>query len=115
MRARQVLANLLSNALKYTPAGRVTVDAALQRSGALRPGSWITVRVIDTGPGIPQNQHEHIFHEFTRLDPEAQHGAGIGLAISRRIARLLGGDLTVESEFGHGSTFTFWLPTAARH
>jgi signal transduction histidine kinase len=55
-------------------------------------------------------ERETIFQEFTRLDPEAQHGAGVGLAISRRIARLLGGDITVESEVGRGSAFTLWLP-----
>ena len=63
--------------------------------------------------GIPEDKQEAIFEEYTRLDPEAQQGAGIGLAISRRIARLLGGDLTVESTVGRGATFTIWLPPAA--
>ena len=66
--------------------------------------------VTDTGPGIPEQKRDLIFEEFTRLDPEAQSGAGVGLAISRRIARVMGGDLTVESEVGRGSTFTLWLP-----
>jgi PAS domain S-box-containing protein len=114
MRARQILGNLLSNAVKYAPQGRITVDAAIRRAGAPGPGVWIAVSVADTGPGIPEDKREQIFQEFTRLDPEAQHGSGVGLAISRRIARRLGGDLTVQSEVGRGSTFTLWLPSAAR-
>lgn len=110
VRVRQVLANLLSNAVKYAPGSQVTVDAALRSSGAPQPGAWIAVTVSDTGPGIPHDKRELIFEEFTRLEPEAQHGAGVGLAISRRIARLLGGDLTVDSELGRGSAFTLWLP-----
>ncbi|HEX2202239.1 MAG TPA: PAS domain S-box protein [Longimicrobium sp.] len=113
-RVRQILSNLLSNAVKYTPQGRVTVEAG-RRTGGSGPGGgdWIAVRVTDTGPGIPAEKQETIFQEFTRLDPEAQHGAGVGLAISRRIARLLGGDITVESEGGRGSAFTLWLPPAS--
>lgn len=109
-RVSQILANLLSNAVKYAAKGPVSVDAKLLRSGGPRPGSWIALSVSDTGPGIPQGKRESIFEEFTRLDPSAQPGAGIGLAISRRIARLIGGDLTVSSETGSGSTFTLWLP-----
>jgi signal transduction histidine kinase len=112
-RLRQVLNNLLSNALKYAPDGQVTVDAALQTAGGPKPGAWIAVRVADTGPGIPLDKRELIFHEYARLDPHGQQGAGIGLAISRRIARLLGGDLTVESEAGQGTAFTLWLPSGA--
>lgn len=82
-------------------------------SGGPRDGDWIAIRVTDTGPGIPAGKQETIFQEFTRLDPEAQHGAGVGLAISRRIARLLGGNITVESEVGRGSTFTLALPSTA--
>jgi PAS domain S-box-containing protein len=111
-RLRQILANLLSNAVKYAPSGKATLDAEARSNGGPRPGGWIAVRVTDTGPGIPEDKREAIFQEFTRLDPEAQQGAGVGLAISRRIARLMGGDLTVESEVGRGSTFTLWLPPA---
>ena len=112
-RVRQIIANLLSNAVKYAPHGTVTVEAGVRDGGGPRPGSWVTASVVDTGPGIPVEKREHIFQEFTRLDPEAQAGAGVGLAISRRIAQLLGGDLTVESEVGRGSTFTLWLPPAS--
>jgi PAS domain S-box-containing protein len=111
MRVRQILSNLLSNAVKYTPEGRITVDAGLRTDGdGSRASGRIALRVADTGPGIPVEKQETIFQEFTRLDPEAQHGAGVGLAISRRIAQLLGGDITVESEVGRGTTFTLWLP-----
>lgn len=111
MRLRQVLGNLLSNAVKYAPRARVSVDAEIRH--AVRDREWVTVSVGDTGPGIPADQREAIFQEYTRLDPQSQKGTGIGLAIGRRIARLLGGDLTVESEVGRGATFTLWLPLAA--
>ena len=69
------------------------------------------VSVADTGPGIPAEQQRLLFREFHRLDSAAgTEGAGIGLAISRRLARALGGDLTIESEVGKGSTFTLSLP-----
>lgn len=112
-RLRQILANLLSNAVKYAPNARTTVTAEVLRNGeGPRPGTWIAVRVSDTGPGIPEDKRELIFQEFTRIDPAAQSGAGVGLAISRRIAQVMGGDLTLESEVGRGSTFTLWLPPA---
>jgi PAS domain S-box-containing protein len=110
-RVTQVLANLLSNAVKYAPRGQLTVTAECRRDGdGPRPGEWIAVEVRDTGPGIPPERQEQVFQEFTRLDPDAQQGAGVGLAISRRLARLLGGEITLASEVGRGSTFTLWLP-----
>jgi PAS domain S-box-containing protein len=111
-RLRQILANLLSNAVKYAPNGQATVNAEVRGDGGPRAGEWIAVHVADTGPGIPADKRQQIFQEFSRLDPGAQQGAGVGLAISRRIARLMGGELTVESEIGRGSTFTLWLPPA---
>ena len=112
-RVRQVLDNLLSNAIKYTPApGRIEVEL-LEAAPDLadRPAGWIAVLVRDSGPGIPNDKREIIFEEFTRLhDDTAVGGHGLGLAISRRIARLLGGDLTVESRPDEGSTFAIWLP-----
>lgn len=103
MRLPQVLGNLLSNAVKYAPQACVSVDAQRRRFGGPRSGDWLAVSVADTGPGIPPDKREAIFQEYTRLDPGAtQPGTGIGLAISRRIARLLGGELTVESDFGPG-------------
>lgn len=117
-RLRQILGNMLSNAVRYTPeGGRITLrtrrlDAAGEDE-APGPGEWLAVDVSDTGSGIPREQQEAIFDEFTRVDPGRDRGAGLGLAISRRLARLLGGDLTVESEEGKGSTFTLWLPPSA--
>lgn len=111
-RVRQVLGNLLSNAVKYTPApGRITVHVEQADGGTARPGAWAVLRVSDTGPGIPPGQREAIFDEFTRLhDGTEIKGHGLGLAISRRVARLLGGDLDVSGVPGEGATFTLWLP-----
>ena len=106
---KQILANLLSNAVKYADKGTVTVEAG-PLSEESHPGDWIALSVKDCGPGIPRDKLEAVFEEYTRLDPDSQPGAGIGLAISRRIARLMGGDLTVASQVGQGSTFTLWLP-----
>lgn len=115
LRVRQVLGNLLSNAIKYTPhGGRVVVDAGPASNGdGPRGGDWVRVTVQDNGPGIPPDQRDAVFQEFQRLDPAAAEGHGLGLAIGRRVARLLGGDLTVgEAEIG-GAAFTLWLPAAA--
>ena len=110
-RARQVLSNLLSNAVKYTSEGTVRVMVEHVTNGdAPRPGIWVAIRVADTGPGIPADKQRFLFQEFTRFQPGASQGAGIGLAISRHLARALGGDITFRSEEGKGSTFTFWLP-----
>jgi signal transduction histidine kinase len=106
-RVRQVLGNLISNAVKYTAMGAVTVRV-------LRPtAERVTVEVSDTGKGIPKEKHRHVFEEFVRLDPGGAPGAGIGLAMSRRITDALGGNITVRSEIGTGSTFTLWLPVDA--
>mgnify|MGYP006188380721 CR=1 FL=1 len=110
VRLRQILGNLLSNAIKYASDGEVGIIVEVRKTETPRPGEWLAVSVIDSGPGIPQEKRELIFHEYIRLDPQAEQGSGIGLAISRRLARLMGGELTVESEFGRGSTFTLWLP-----
>jgi signal transduction histidine kinase len=111
-RVRQVLGNLLSNAIKYTPPpGRIVVRAERAPSDGARPGDWAVVRVSDSGPGIPPEKREAVFDEFSRLH-EGTHiqGHGLGLAISRRVARLLGGDLEVSGEPGQGAVFTLWLP-----
>ncbi len=110
-RVRQVLGNLLSNAVKYTPdGGRIGVRVGTRASDRLHRGDWVTIDVWDTGPGIPPERGQRIFEEFTRLEPARTPGAGLGLAISRRVARAIGGDLTYESQPGEGSTFTLWLP-----
>jgi signal transduction histidine kinase len=108
-RVGQVLGNLLSNAIKYTPSpGRITVRSGIERRSDGE--TWATIRVSDTGPGIPPDQRDAIFDEFARLDDGgAQSGHGLGLAIARRIARLLDGDLTVEDAPGGGAAFILWL------
>lgn len=113
VRLRQILANLLSNAVKYAPQSQVIIDAELRHSGGPQAGTWVALTVTDTGPGIAQDKQEMVFQEYTQLDPDAQSGAGIGLAISRRIAQRLGGDLTVESEVGRGSRFILWMRPSA--
>ncbi len=111
VRVRQIVSNLLSNALKYTERGGVTMRAVSRQYGPLGiVGEWVLVEVIDTGVGIPANQHDVIFEEFSRITKTDKPGAGLGLAISRTLADVLGGQITVVSDLGHGSTFTLWLP-----
>jgi PAS domain S-box-containing protein len=111
-RVRQILGNFISNAVKYTPSGSVTVRVEKREGGqAPGPGRWAVAEVVDTGPGIPEERKELLFHEFKRFTAAGETtGAGIGLAISYRLARALGGEITVESEEGRGSTFALWLP-----
>jgi len=111
-RVRQVLTNLLSNAVKYTEQGSVTVAVA-RRDRVYAPGGhhWVAIEVRDTGPGLSEEEQKGVFEEFRRFGTAGQQpGSGIGLAMSYHIARALKGDLTVESQPGRGSTFTFWLP-----
>jgi signal transduction histidine kinase len=118
-RVRQILVNLLSNAVKFTPpGGKITLEiASSQAPGAdtrLQPRrSYVSFRVGDTGPGIPAEKLLSIFDPFVQAESghsRPREGSGLGLTISRRLARLMGGDLTVESELGKGSKFTLWLP-----
>src|SRR5690606_6539903 len=108
-RLRQILGNLFSNAVKYTDEGIVRLAVELRSRGDT---PWIATKVSDTGSGIPTEKQRLLFQEFTRLDPGEKKGAGVGLAISQRIAHLLGGEITATSEAGRGSTFTLWLPCA---
>lgn len=109
-RMRQILGNLISNAVKYTPGGGITVRLGRRwtDSGGDAKASLV-VEVSDTGRGIPVDRREYVFEEFTRLDPHATTGAGVGLAISRRIAQALGGNITVEAGDSGGSKFVLWL------
>ena len=117
LRVRQILDNLVSNAIKYAADGG-SVALRAHRGGAGRPpaagGPWAIVSVADRGPGIPPERQAWIFDEFTRLQPEAARGSGLGLAISLRLARALGGDLRLDSSPGAGSTFSLWLPRTDR-
>ena len=110
-RVTQVLGNLLSNAIKYTPTGghiEVGTEMLDRRDGA--ESGRLAIHVADDGPGIPADKYEAVFGEFTRLDSTDKPGAGLGLSIARRIARLLGGDITVSGGRERGARFTFWLP-----
>ena len=111
-RVKQILGNLLSNAVKYTPArGKIQVRVAeADGEGRLVGKRVAALTVSDTGQGVPPDKADAIFEEFTRLSPAVAEGAGLGLAIARRISRLLGGDITVLSELGKGSVFSLWLP-----
>jgi PAS domain S-box-containing protein len=109
---RQILLNLLSNAIKFTDVGgRVSISCHSSEDDPLT-----RVDVRDTGRGIPADQTERIFEPFVQVDrhrtPGSQQGVGLGLSISRDLARAMGGDLTVTSVVGEGSTFSLTLPRA---
>jgi signal transduction histidine kinase len=135
---RQILVNLLGNAVKYTETGGVAVRGRLVGPPNLLPrgprptgdtGShfigkapsrdrvWVALQVVDSGVGIAEADRERIFDEFEQVNAgprgdSMRRGTGLGLSISRRLARLLGGDITVESAPGKGSSFTLWLPAS---
>ena len=109
-RLRQILMNLIGNAIKFTEVGSVQVSARLQRGESPR----LVIDVIDTGIGIEPERCQGIFDPFVQADSSITRrfgGTGLGLAISRRLAILLGGDLQFESVAGRGSTFTVTIPT----
>ncbi|HEX6309609.1 MAG TPA: ATP-binding protein [Longimicrobiales bacterium] len=108
-RLTQIIVNLLSNAVKFTAQGGVTISYD-------EVDDHIAIRVSDTGPGIPPDHVERIFEEFYQVEgglSRASGGTGLGLAIARRFARLMDGDIRVESQVGRGSTFAILLPRAA--
>ena len=134
---RQILVNLIGNAVKYTPSGSISVRARFV-GGTAHPATiagrrhtpedttlaarspderrpWVALQVADTGVGIAPKDQARIFEEFEQVNAgprgeSMQRGTGLGLAISRRLAQLLGGEITVDSQVGKGSTFTVWLP-----
>jgi signal transduction histidine kinase len=110
MRLRQALLNLLSNANKFTERGTITIDA---RHGQENGRDWIALAVTDTGIGMTAEQMGKLFQEFSQASSTTARkygGTGLGLVISRRFCQMMGGDITVESEPGRGSTFTIRLP-----
>jgi signal transduction histidine kinase/CheY-like chemotaxis protein len=109
-RVRQALLNLAGNAAKFTANGRITLSVARDSEGG---GDWIALRVADTGIGMTPEQTARLFQEFMQADASTTRkygGTGLGLAISRQFCRMMGGDISVESVPGSGSTFTIRLP-----
>jgi PAS domain S-box-containing protein len=100
----QALSNLLDNAIKLTPAGGTV------RVEANADPEHVQVTVVDTGPGIPEDERDHVFERFWRGARSARAGTGLGLAIARGIVESHGGEIWVESEFGAGSAFYFTIP-----
>lgn len=111
IRLRQVITNLLSNALKFTKTGGVSVVLSLHPNEG--SGDLLWVAVTDTGIGIRPEDHAIIFDEFRQADQSTTRefgGTGLGLAISRKLVQIMGGEIWLESEVGKGSTFTFSIP-----
>jgi len=107
---RQSLLNMLSNAAKFTHEGTITLQVERKPQ---TDGEWLVFSVTDTGIGIPADKLEHVFEEFSQADSSTTRdygGTGLGLPISRRFCIMLGGDLTVRSSAGEGSTFTMQVP-----
>ncbi|MBI3916991.1 MAG: response regulator, partial [Betaproteobacteria bacterium] len=113
-KVRQTLFNLLSNACKFTENGTVTLSVERERSDG---GDSLVFRVHDTGIGMTPEQMTRLFQEFSQADASTTRkygGTGLGLALSRRLCQMMGGDITVESEPGRGSTFTLRLPAEVK-
>jgi GAF domain-containing protein len=112
MRLKQILLNLLSNACKFTKEGEVALRVREVADGR----DWVELAVADTGIGLTAEQQAKLFQEFTQADSLTARrygGTGLGLALSRKLARMMGGDVTVTSEPGKGSVFTVRLPAGA--
>jgi PAS domain S-box-containing protein len=111
-KVKQIVLNLLSNALKFTPSGTVTIGASYDGENRM-----VTIAVRDTGVGIPIADHGKVFEDFRQLDSSPTRGyggTGLGLSICRRLSQMLGGTIELTSSSGKGSTFTLRLPARAR-
>ena len=108
-RIKQILYNLVTNACKFTKQGSITIQSKLRN---VKEKNYVEIRVIDTGVGIGKDKQEKVFKEFTQAheNENGQNGFGLGLTISRRLANLLGGSLTLQSSLGKGSTFSLFVP-----
>ncbi|MBV1928709.1 MAG: response regulator [Gammaproteobacteria bacterium] len=122
-RIKQILRNLTSNALKFTETGSVEIHLHRAAAGvrffdeSLNPGSMIGFSVIDTGIGVPEDKQRAIFEAFQQADGTTSRrfgGTGLGLTISRELAKLLGGEIAIQSAQGKGSTFTLYVPAEGR-
>jgi signal transduction histidine kinase len=111
-KVKQIVLNLLSNALKFTPAGKVTISASQSSREKV-----VAISVSDSGVGIAHEDQAKVFEDFRQLDSSPTRGyggTGLGLSICRRLAQMLGGSIELVSEVGRGSTFTLTLPVRAR-
>ena len=113
VRLYQVVWNLITNAIKFTDAGFVKIEFEHRSSAAIVPS--LHVRVTDTGIGIPADRHDQIFDRFVQLghDYRKNKGTGLGLSICQRLVTLMGGEMTLDSTEGQGSSFAFWVPAKA--
>jgi signal transduction histidine kinase len=112
MRVKQILLNLLSNACKFTKEGEIALRVHAVADGR----DWVELAVADTGIGLTAEQQAKLFQDYTQADSLTARrygGTGLGLALSRKLARMMGGDVTVASEPGKGSVFTLRLPGGA--
>jgi signal transduction histidine kinase len=110
MRLRQALLNLMSNANKFTERGTIAIEASYDKEN---DREWISIAVVDTGIGMTAAQMSKLFQEFSQADASTTRkygGTGLGLVISKRFCQMMGGDITVASEPGRGSSFTIRLP-----
>ena len=110
LRLRQMLSNLVSNAVKFTDEGTITITARIDRAGSK---DILTIAVQDTGVGIASDKLQQLFHPFQQVDTDAERaasGTGLGLSISAKLARLMGGDIAVTSVEHEGSTFSISVP-----
>jgi len=111
-RVQQILHNLIGNAIKFTERGNIEVAAkVVERKRGPEKKNWLAITVADTGIGIPSDKTSEIFESFEQLP--GYHGTGLGLAVTRQLVRLHGGEIWVESTVGEGSRFTFTLPISA--
>lgn len=112
IRLRQILLNLLTNAVKFTPSGAITITASRCTAG---DNQWLQIAVSDTGCGIALQHQPTLFQPFTQAPAAGPNrgGAGLGLAISKELVTLMGGEIWLESKPGQGATFTFTLPLEA--
>ena len=113
LRLKQILLNLLSNACKFTKEGEIALRARKVVDGH----AWIELAVADTGIGLTAEQQAKLFQDFAQADSLTARrygGTGLGLALSRKLARMMGGDVTVASEPGQGSVFTVRMPARSQ-